>query len=158
MEANLSRLCQCGCGGKVKESKQFISGHQNRGSNHPQWNGGRTVDSYGYTLIHMREHPRANTYGYVKEHILKAERALGKLLPPKSVVHHHTTNQLVICQDQKYHLLLHRRAKALSECCYANWRKCKRCHQYDAQQICVRPDIQWFMLLVIMNISASYVN
>ena len=48
-------------------------------------------------------------------HRLRAEKALGKLLPQGAVVHHHTQEQLVICQDDPYHHYLHRRARALSE-------------------------------------------
>ncbi len=45
---------------------------------------------------------------------MKAERALGYAMPPGAVVHHHDRNRanntntnLVICQDAKYHRLLH---------------------------------------------------
>lgn len=127
----MDNKCECGCGGEAKKSKRFIRGHQNRGSNHPMWNGGKIVDSYGYTLIHKPGHSRANAYGYVKEHILMAEKALGKSLPPKAVVHHHTPEQLIVCQDQTYHMLLHQRERALADCGHADWRKCKRCHTYD---------------------------
>lgn len=54
----------------------------------------------------------------VYEHVWLAEKALGKPLPEKAVVHHmneqpadnYTPFNLVICPDQAYHLLLHRRA------------------------------------------------
>jgi hypothetical protein len=51
-------------------------------------------------------------------HRLRAERALGKPLPPNAIVHHADGSQrddasLVICQDQAYHLLLHVRARVL---------------------------------------------
>lgn len=56
----------------------------------------------------------------VYEHRLLAEKALGKQLPEGAVVHHtkapwdnHGPFKLVICPDQDYHLLLHRRAKEL---------------------------------------------
>ena len=57
----------------------------------------------------------------VYEHIHKAEKALGKPLPKGAVVHHmncirhdnETPFNLVICPDQAYHLLLHRRMKEL---------------------------------------------
>lgn len=69
-------------------------------------------------------------YGYYKitvdgrrvlEHIYKAEQALGKPLPAGAVVHHmngvkhdnDTPYNLIICPDQTYHLLLHKRAKEL---------------------------------------------
>jgi len=55
----------------------------------------------------------------VYEHIHLAEKALGKKLPAKAIVHHmnekagdnHTPFNLVICPDQAYHKLLHKRAR-----------------------------------------------
>lgn len=51
-------------------------------------------------------------------HRVRAERALGKPLPKKAVVHHSDGSRdadgpLVICQDQKYHFLLHIRERVL---------------------------------------------
>jgi hypothetical protein len=50
-------------------------------------------------------------------HVLIAERALGKHLPPRAEVHHVDENKrnnansnLVICQDRRYHKWLHLRA------------------------------------------------
>lgn len=72
------------------------------------------------------------------EHIRVAETALGKRLPPKACVHHvdenrqHNANgNLVICPNDSYHKLLHRRMKALDACGNANWRLCTHCRQYD---------------------------
>ena len=47
------------------------------------------------------------------EHRLRAEKALGKPLPAKAIVHHHrgTMPTLVICPDQAYHLLIHARMR-----------------------------------------------
>ena len=60
----------------------------------------------------------------IYEHRILAERALGKPLPKGSVVHHtgapddnHGYCKLIICPNQAYHLLLHRRMKELG---YAN--------------------------------------
>jgi HNH endonuclease len=73
---------------------------------------GRPRTAAGYVLL-TREGRR------VYEHIWLAELALGKSLPEKAVVHHmndipddnFTFFNLIICPDQKYHMLLHRRAK-----------------------------------------------
>ena len=84
-------------------------------------------NGYGETEVRYR-----NTAGYwmikdeegnhVYEHVWLAEKALGKRLPKGAVVHHVNENpsdndtpfNLIICQDQAYHLLLHRRAKSLN--------------------------------------------
>lgn len=71
-------------------------------------------------------------------HKVVAEMALGKPLPKGAVVHHIDGNKknnftcnLVICQSQAYHKLLHIRADALEICGNANWRRCKFCKEYD---------------------------
>jgi len=97
-----------------------------------------TNDQKGYVLIWQPSHTRANTHGYVPEHILVAEKVLGKPLPKGVVIHHVDGNRsnnlpfnLVICQDDGYHHLLHWRERALKACGHANWRKCCYCHKYD---------------------------
>jgi hypothetical protein len=84
-------------------------------------------------VVRSANHPRAHN-GCVFEHILLAEKALGKTLPPKVVVHHHDPEQLVVCQDQGYHMLLHKRQRALKAGGNANWRPCRICHKYDDPQ------------------------
>ncbi|MBE0611240.1 MAG: HNH endonuclease [Dehalococcoidia bacterium] len=50
--------------------------------------GGRVDDRDGYLLIRMPEHPYANRSGYVREHRLVMEQAIGRYLRPEEVVHH----------------------------------------------------------------------
>ncbi len=144
-------LCECGCSGKTVvakqtdrrsgyikgESKRFIHGHHIKGVNNPLWKGGRS-NSSGYVVLLRQDHPRANSNGYVYEHILVAEKALDKFLPKGTVVHHvngiktdNRPSNLVICPDQAYHLLLHQRQRALKACGDSSARKCRRCKEYD---------------------------
>jgi hypothetical protein len=87
--------------------------------------------------LYLPQHEKADLYGYVYEHILAAEKVLGKS-PPKGVIVHHVdedpsnnqNNNLVICQDQNYHLLLHSRRDALLACGNPDWRRCTICKEY----------------------------
>ena len=147
--------CQCGCGelaplakktdkrhGHVKgQPVRFIGNHNRRlltGDKNPNWKGGRMIDYDGYVLILNPDHPRANIYGYIGEHVLVAENILGNFLPQGAIPHHHDGNRsnnvpsnLVICQDFSYHMLLHKREKAFRECGHASWRRCGHCGEYD---------------------------
>jgi uncharacterized protein (DUF1330 family) len=58
------------------------------GSKNAMWKGGRVVDSSGYVLVKMREHPKAGRQGYVREHRLVMEAHLGRFLERHEVVHH----------------------------------------------------------------------
>lgn len=69
--------------------------------------------SYGYVMIKVDNK-------LVYEHRILAEKALGKPLPKGAVIHHtgktgdnHGPFKLVICPNQEYHFLLHKRAKEL---------------------------------------------
>lgn len=157
--------CQCGCGQKTKvvtcnskargwikgEPIRFIGGHHHnhrKGENHHNWNGGKIKDSSGYVLVSMPSHPRRDKRGYVFEHILVAEKILGKPLPLGAIPHHvnsikddNRPDNLVICQDRAYHNLLHQRQLALIACGHADWLKCKFCQTYDnPNNLYVRPN------------------
>lgn len=72
------------------------------------------------------------------EHVMLAERAIGGPLPEGAVVHHidnnpsnNETNNLVVCPSHAYHMLLHRRQRAMDACGNPNWLLCCRCKKYD---------------------------
>jgi hypothetical protein len=146
------RLCRCGCGqetniikhtsrilGNVKgDHRKYVYGHKKRGSRSPVWRGGRKIDDRGRIHIHIPGHPRSGKTGYVLEHILVAERAIGKHLPVGAVVHHANEKRddnrplnLVVCENDGYHQLLHRRLRAVKAGFPKNYRKCKYCKDYD---------------------------
>lgn len=92
-----------------------------KGSAHYNYKGGMKIDHKGYVLILNHGHPRADCKGYVREHLLVAERALGRPIPLRHPVHHVNENKgdnsnsnLVICENQSYHQLIHIRTKVFS--------------------------------------------
>ena len=75
---------------------------------------------------------------HVLRHVLVVEKILGRRLPKRVVVHHidedrsnDVPSNLVVCQDNNYHQLLHRRKRALRTCGHADWIKCQICKQYS---------------------------
>lgn len=58
------------------------------GGNHPNWQTGRSIQADGYVLIKMPSHPRAHSDGYIFEHIVVAEQAIGRYLVEGEIVHH----------------------------------------------------------------------
>ncbi len=86
----------------------------------------------GYVLL------RSNNNS-VYEHVSIAEKALGKPLPKGAEVHHVDGNRsnnnpwnLVVCPNRSYHMLLHRKQKALEECGNPNYLPCIFCSKYDS--------------------------
>lgn len=60
-----------------------------RGAAHPNWKGGTYRHSNGYIYEYAPDHPNApRAKGYVLQHRLVMERALGRLLDDRELVHH----------------------------------------------------------------------
>lgn len=60
----------------------------NSGSNCNFWNGGTATSTKGYRLVRLPSHHRADSKGYVLEHILVFEKAAGIKIPDGCCVHH----------------------------------------------------------------------
>ena len=76
-----------------------------------------------------------------KKTYIHTEKVLGKKLPPKAVMHHFDgnktndqSNNLVICENQEYHFLLHIRKRALEACGNTHWLSCRICKKHDNPQ------------------------
>jgi HNH endonuclease len=76
--------------------------------------------SGGYVCIKTAGHPRPERDGWIAEHVLVVERILGRYLDSNHPIHHvngiKTDNRpenLVVCEDPSYHILLHKRARII---------------------------------------------
>lgn len=103
------------------------------------WRGGRYTNDQGYVLVWAPDHPDSDGRGYIREHRLTCDVALGHRLPAHATIHHvngdrsdNRPGNLVVCQDRAYHKLLHQRMDALRNCGHAEWRRCVKCGRYDA--------------------------
>lgn len=128
--------CQCiGCDKKVHAlglcrkhyDRQRLYGRTNLMRRE---NGSGTYNKQGYHVI--------NNGTPKTVHRIIAENVLGKELPKNVEIHHIDGNKinnelsnLVICPSREYHMLLHRRERALNACGNPDWRKCCYCGKYD---------------------------
>lgn len=134
--------CECGCGretGIIRNSdpsrKRIRGSHYRFIHGHNTFKGGRLCDAKGYIRVLVPEHPKSQSYGYMFEHRLIAEKVLGHPLPDKTSTHHYgrkdENEKIVLCEDYSYHQMLHRRTRAYNICGHAHWMKCPFCQQYD---------------------------
>ena len=115
-------LCECGCGELTAISKydcktrgykkghprRFIMGHWLRiQENNPSWKRGWSVSKNGAIRLHENG-------VQVFEHRKIISDILGKPIPDKAQGHHidkncanNSNNNLVLCEDDSYHKLLH---------------------------------------------------
>jgi len=88
--------CRCDCGkakvvstGSLRGGKQKSCGCLPRGGEHSgRWKGGRIKTAAGYIRVWNPEHNRANSIGYVLEHIAVMQDKLGRPLFESEQVHH----------------------------------------------------------------------
>ena len=99
---------------QMKKNHADFSGEQ-----HPRWKDGTTYTTDGYAQLWSPEEKRGRIKNRVKEHILIAERILGRRLKRSECVHHvngkkndNRHQNLVIC-THKYHGWLHARMAKL---------------------------------------------
>lgn len=136
-------LCQCGCGRRTTiatrtlperghvngQPTRYITGHNCR-------TGRRSA-----TRIGGGGYIEGTTDGgrsYQGEHVLVAERVLGRPLPTGACVHHvdfdktnNDPSNLVICESASYHAIIHARLRALRACGDPGKRSCSYCHEWD---------------------------
>jgi hypothetical protein len=75
---------------------------------------------------------------HIFQHIVIVEKILGKKLPEGAVIHHINCNgldnrneNLVVCQNQAYHNLLHTRMRAVCAGFPPYFLKCQHCKNFD---------------------------
>ena len=146
-------LCLCGCDQETKISQitnskfgsikgisnRYVHGHHIKGSNNPHYNNGKTYSKNDGILLTLPNHPNARKNGTVLEHIVICSAVLGKPLPLKAIIHHWDKNNsnnksfnLLICQDQSFHMVIHMRQKAYEQSGHADYRYCNTCEKWHS--------------------------
>jgi HNH endonuclease len=117
------RKSQDFCSRSCKHSSQC-------GDKHWNWKGGATLTTQGYVRVAGGRAAERT----LLDHRMVVEKALGHPLPPGAVVHHwdddgtnNTPSNLVICQDQAYHMLLHARKRRLEDTGSLDLKRCRVC-------------------------------
>jgi hypothetical protein len=135
--------CQCGCGQKTNialvtcKSKNWKKGEPLRYVRYHNLNRNNLLKNKKPKSYLQKVYNGKLT----RDHVYIIENIMGKPLPSRAVIHHvdgnkHNNNpkNLVVCQDRRYHGLLHRRINALTACGNPNYRKCTYCKKWDAPE------------------------
>lgn len=100
--------------GSESISARFPEGRAGEKANN--WKGGRRMHKSGYVYIYSPNHPAATNAGCVFEHILIAEKKIGRYLRKGEVVHHidgdkknNNPDNLLVCTRSE-HVQIHMRA------------------------------------------------
>uniref|UniRef100_A0A6H1ZSD9 Putative homing endonuclease n=1 Tax=viral metagenome TaxID=1070528 RepID=A0A6H1ZSD9_9ZZZZ len=112
------------CGILISYTAKHCAKHAGTGrtgtENHG-WKGG-IARTGGYVKVLKREHPRANSGGYVSEHIIVWEQTHGIPLPDGWVVHHlngiktdNRSSNLIGLSNKKHMAILQAKAKRIQE-------------------------------------------
>ena len=104
----------------IKLKKLGIKIRKDAGENHHNWKGGRIIKGDGYIGVWKPEHKKADSQGYVYEHILVIEETLNRSLTTKEEIHHinldktaNQINNLCLCCTHKEHTKIHRSIEKL---------------------------------------------
>ena len=79
--------------------------------------GNKNISNTGYVRIYFPDHPKSDGFGYIFEHDLIMECAIGRWLQPNEVVHHKngikTDNRLKNLEllTRSEHMSLHRKER-----------------------------------------------
>ena len=124
--------CGCGCGAAVR--RRFRQGHHTRVTQRPASGPNQVFTGVAMT---PRGYRTVTAKGF--EHRLIVESVLGRKLPKAAVIHHvngdkadNRHSNLVVCDSQAYHILLHQRQRALHACGNPDFRKCAKCRRWGA--------------------------
>lgn len=80
-------------GRKMSEATKDKLRLANTAENNYHWSGGRKSHSLGYVLVYVPDHPHRDKSGFVLEHRLVYERAIGRHLSSDDIVHHINGNK-----------------------------------------------------------------